>query len=156
MIYRIEVSNQKGFPDKHGEHVCHDVKDIGIAGVSKVRYCTVYKIDGDVTGLDVTRIASELLIDPITEEYAADTLEAAGKIKPAKGEHIIEVWLKNGVTDTVAESVQKAVKDLGINAPLKVKTGHKFTVVGSAAVSTVKQIAEKLLANPMVQEYSIQ
>jgi phosphoribosylformylglycinamidine (FGAM) synthase PurS component len=156
MIYKIEVSNQKGFPDKHGEHVCHDVKDIGIAGASKVKYCTVYKIEGDVTGLDITRIASELLIDPITEEYNADTQDSADKQKPAKGEHIIEVWLKGGVTDTVAESVQKAVKDLGITKPLKVKTGHKFTFSGTATTATIKQIAEKLLANPMVQEYTLQ
>jgi len=156
MIYKIEVSNKKGFPDKHGEHVCHDVKDIGLRGVSGVKYSPIYRFDGDVTGLDITRIASELLIDPITEEYSANTQDAADKQKHAKGEHIIEVWLKGGVTDTVAESVQKAVKDLGISTPLKVKTGHKFTFSGSAKAATIKQIAEKLLANPMVQEYIIE
>ena len=155
MIYKIEVSNKAGFPDNHGAHVCHDIKDIGITGVAKVTYAPVYRIEGALSPFDIEKIATQLLIDPITEKYRADALAEADKRMPVKGEHVIEVWLKGGVTDTVAESVQKAVKDLGIAVPLKVKTGHKFVLRGSATAAVSRQIAEKLLANPMVQEYSI-
>jgi phosphoribosylformylglycinamidine synthase len=59
------------------------------------------------------------------------------------------------VTDTVAGSVMKAVKDLGIDRELKVKTGQKYVFEGDINLKTVRRIADKLLANPMVQEYRI-
>jgi phosphoribosylformylglycinamidine synthase len=63
--------------------------------------------------------------------------------------------LKNGVTDTVAESVIKAARDMGIDKALKVKTGHKYVFNGPAPEATLQQIAKRLLANPMIQEYTI-
>lgn len=151
MIYKIEVSVKSGSRDRHGEHIRHDIADIGIKNAPEVKYSQIYSVDGDISSDDARRIAADLLTDPITETFR---VSAEGKESKSSG-HNIEVWLKHGVTDTVAESVLKAVNDLGINVPIKVKTGQKFVFSGGMSLSGIKQIAERLLVNPMVQEYKI-
>lgn len=149
VIYHVETFPKKGFPEHHGEHVRRDIKDIGMAGAPKVRYSQVYRFEGELTREEIERIASQLLIDPVTEEYRLDE----GAAPAGKAGHEIEVWLKHGVTDTVAESVVKAVRDLGIEKDITVKTGKKYVFEGKATAGAVRQIAERLLVNPMVQEY---
>jgi phosphoribosylformylglycinamidine synthase len=144
MIYQVEVSFKKQFRDKHGEHVRHEIAGLGVKGITAVKYSPVYLIEGELSRQEAERISSRLLIDPVTEQYA---------INPAgKGALSAEIWFKKGVTDTVAESVAKAVKDIGISQPLKIKTGHKFGFQGKTTSAAVKQIAVKLLYNPMIQE----
>jgi phosphoribosylformylglycinamidine synthase len=68
----------------------------------------------------------------------------------------VDVWYKKGVTDTVSESVIKAVKDLGIEKEIKVKTGHRYRLYGKVSQTVLNNIAMKLLANTLVQEYIAQ
>lgn len=154
MIYTIETMLQKGFRDRHGEHVRQDILDAGMSKAPKVKYSQVYRMEGELTEGDARTIAEKLLTDPVTDTYVIRG-ENTGKTPKAGNAHEIEVWLKHGVTDTVAESVIKAVRDLGITGDLKVKTGHKFIFEGTITTAAVRQIAERLLVNPMVQEYTI-
>jgi phosphoribosylformylglycinamidine (FGAM) synthase PurS component len=150
MIYQIEISFKKGFGDKHGEHIKHEISELGVQGITAVKYSPVYKFDGNLSLQEAERISSRLLIDPITEEYSINPENSA------KGRILMEIWLKKGVTDTVAESVAKAVKDIGINEPLNIKTGHKFVFKGKVSAAAIKQVARKLLYNPMIQECKLQ
>ena len=155
MIYKIEITLKEKLRDRHAEHLRSDILDIGIKKAPEVKYSQVYKIDGDISRKDIEAVASKLLTDPVTEIYLIDESLVTGKpakkkegIKPISQ---IEVWFKPGVTDTVAESVIKAVRDLGIGAEIKVKTGHKFAFKGKVQGNALKTIAERLLVNPMVQ-----
>lgn len=155
MKYHIEVKPLPHFPEHHGAHVRRDIPTIGIAQPAAVRFSTVYSFEGELTAADARRIAGELLIDPVTESFV---IEQGGNPRSAKAggkTFHIEVWLKNGVTDTVAESVVKAVRDLGITVPLKVKTGQRYVFAGAASAADVRHVAERLLVNPMIQEYTL-
>ena len=149
MKYIIEVSLKPQFVDHHGEHIRHDIAALGIKGVPKVRFHQLYRIEGDLGLKDINLIAEKLLIDPITESYELASEKAEDKMPT------IEVWLKQGVTDTVAESVAKAVRDLGIDARLELKTGQKYIFDGKIGPSQLKHAAEKMLANPIIQSYLI-
>lgn len=159
MIYQIEIQLKKDFRDRHGEHLRHDISDIGIKNPPNVKYSSVYKIEGDTDEKEIDKIASKLLVDPVTETYSVIRIEirkaAKRKKSPGQNKCGIEVWFKPGVTDTVSESVVKAVRDLGIDKELKVKTGRKFVFEGNISTKNLKQIAERLLVNPMIQEYRI-
>jgi phosphoribosylformylglycinamidine synthase len=96
-------------------------------------------------------IASELLSDRITECYRVNSKSAFRKYKFP----IIEVLYKKGVTDTVAESIVKAIRDLGITKHVKINTGHKYCIHGNVSRTVLDKIASKLLANTLVQEYKI-
>lgn len=151
MVYYIDILHKKSFRDRHGEHVRQDIADTGMATPPEVKSVPIYRLEGALSAGDVKKIASCLLADPVTETFRVRTEPSV----PGKGEHSVEVWLKHGVTDTVAESVVKAVADLGIAVPIKVKTGHAY-LFATRDRDAVRRIAERLLANPIVQEYTIQ
>jgi len=156
MINTIETMLQNSFRDRHGEHVRQDIIDLGIAKAPKVKYSQLYRVEGDLDGDEVRAIAAKLLTDPVTDTFVIHEADGGNCPQNCKAHrHQIEVWLKHGVTDTVADSVIKAVRDLGITKDIKVKTGHKYVFEGAITPAAVRQIAERLLANPMVQEYRI-
>jgi phosphoribosylformylglycinamidine synthase len=157
MIYTIEVHHQKKFRDRHGEHVRHDAQDLGIGTVPVVTFAQVYRVEGAISADQAQLAAARLLTDPVTETCtvtAVTTPAPRGAVKKLSARQI-EVWLKPGVTDTVAESVGKALKDMGIMQDVRIKTGQRYVFQGPVTVKKLRQIAERLLANPMVQEYTL-
>jgi phosphoribosylformylglycinamidine synthase len=139
----------------------------------------LYVIAGDITSTEAEIIALELLSDKITEvctchcknQSVENSLKTGSSvamtvsgtasctypaIRPHSTFFVIEVWYKEGVTDTVSESVIKAVKDLGIEKEIKVKTGYKYYLHGKVSQIALNDIATKLLANTLVQEYVVQ
>jgi phosphoribosylformylglycinamidine synthase len=178
-MFEIEICTKKGFKNSHGEHVLSDISGIDIEGVTEVEYSPLYVIDGGITFAEAKTIALELLSDKVTETYTchyekqsveeplktetsavtvvSETAACADSvIRPRSAFFVIEVWYKKGVTDTVSESVIKAVKDLGIEKEIKVKTRHKYYLYGKVSPTVLNDIATKLLANTLVQEYVVQ
>jgi phosphoribosylformylglycinamidine synthase len=153
-MFEVDIFTKKGFKDSRGEHVLSDILDIGIKGVKKVDYSPLYIIDGDISKSEVKMVASELLSDKITERFKVVSGAEEKKFKNSTIS-IIEVLYKKCVTDTVSESLVKAIKDLGVTKNVKVKTGHKYYLHGSVPRDILNKIAVKLLANTLVQEYKI-
>jgi phosphoribosylformylglycinamidine synthase len=147
-MFEIEIFTKKGFKDSRGEHVLSDICGIGVKDVTKVEYAPLYIIDGDINQNEVVTIASSLLSDKITEKFEISSNSDSKN-------SVIEVLYKKGVTDTVSESVIKAIKDLGIIKEIKVKTGHKYYLHGNISKTVLDKIAIELLANILVQEYKI-
>jgi len=156
-MFEIEISTKKGFKDSRGESVHSDIRGIGITDVKSSAYSQLYLIDGDITSADAKLIASELLSDKITESYAVKNFVSPVSDEPQSlgSPSVVEVWYKKGVTDTVADSVVKAIKDLGIKNDVTVKTGHKYYLSGNLSKKNLETIATKLLANTLIQEYKI-
>ncbi|MDR3330702.1 MAG: phosphoribosylformylglycinamidine synthase subunit PurS [Endomicrobium sp.] len=155
-MFRIEVFTKKCFKNLPGEHVLADICGIGIKNITKVDYSTLYIIDGSISYVEAKIIASKLLIDKITEAYVVHRyFESLSKFAFNINLSIIEVLYKKDVTDTVSESVVKAVKDLGIVKEIKVKTGCKYYLYGKSSYEVLNKIVTKLLANTLIQEYRI-
>ncbi len=154
MIFEIEIKTKKGFVDPQGEHTLSDIASIGIKDVSSAEYIAVYRLDGDINKRQAEFIGKELLSDKITEDFAVKEYKDLKDKKIEKNS--IEVWFKHGVTDTVSESVVKAIKDLGIKEDIVVKTGKKYCLNGkNIDDNKLKKIATGLLANTLIQEYLI-
>jgi phosphoribosylformylglycinamidine synthase len=125
-----------------------------INGIKKVEYSPLYVIGGNISFDEARIIAADLLSDKITETYAIAESDQHCKISsPILS--MIEVWYKKNVTDTVSESIIKAVKDLGISKKFKIKTGHKYYLYGRISKAVLSRITTKLLANTLIQEYKI-
>ncbi|MFH1368528.1 MAG: phosphoribosylformylglycinamidine synthase subunit PurS [Elusimicrobiota bacterium] len=152
MIYQIEAVNKKGHPDQHGKHILQDIRESGIKGVNKVAYSQVYQIEGHLNLREVDLIARELLIDSVTQTYSL-----CNPMNPrhsgVTGGHEIEIWYRHGVTDTVAESVIKAVQDLGMSRHIKVRTGQKYLFETSLSKGAIEQVVKRLIVNTLIQEY---
>lgn len=159
MVYHIEINHKLSVVDASGESIKKDILDLAITGVKNVKTSQLYSVEGNASFEEIELICKNLLADPITQEYSIFELgkdretqnRGTGKSKAFS----VEVWFKNGVTDTVGESVEKAVRDLGIRNIDRVKTGQKFVIQGDLSQSEIEKICRKLLANKVVQDYII-
>lgn len=155
-IHRIEVWYQKAVFDATASGLSGDIADLGIKSVQAVEVGAVYLIKGSLSRppsqrhAQIELIARELLVDPVTQVFYV------GQRKRPKEAVAVEVWFKEGVTDTVGETALKGIKDLGIKGVRQVSTGRRYFLYGkSLTPSEVKTIATSLLANEVIQTYQI-
>jgi phosphoribosylformylglycinamidine synthase II len=153
--WRFEVFNRSGFSDVRGNSVLEDIRELGISSVEAVQSATVFLVEADPstalgTGFDegfARRVAKELLTDPVCEEYYMGRSGAPAGLARAT---LIEVHLKSGVTDPVAESVMAAIADMGVKAH-NVRTARKYVLLGDIKPSQADTIAKKILANDCIE-----
>jgi len=163
MEYKIEIKNIKGFSGPFGKGVKRDIADLGINGVSRVDVSQVFIISGDISEADARRIADELLIDPITEEYTIGSrlpstslgtgkasLDFARDRQGSRG-RVVEIAYNPGVMDPVEESARKAIRDMGIYGVKSIKTEKRYIIHGKITEGDFKNICEKLLYNKVIQ-----
>lgn len=147
MFYRIEVGEKPGFFDASAASVKKDIEDLGFKGrVREVKTVQVYLIEAPIEPCDIKNICEHLLIDPITQSYSY-----AGGVFNETGFKAIEVAYNPGVMDPVEESAKKAIKDLGILSVSALKTAKKYLLKGTLSGLEIRQIAEKILYNKVIQ-----
>jgi phosphoribosylformylglycinamidine synthase II len=149
--WRFEVFNRRGFPDVHARGVLEDIRELGIGSVEAVQSAKVFLIEADFDEDFARRLATELLTDPVCEEYYMGRSAAPAGLARAT---LIEVHLKSGVTDPVAESVMTAVADMGVR-PGNVRTARKYVLLGQITQSQTEAIARKILANDCIEDVII-
>jgi len=146
--WRFEVYSLSGFSDVHGQSVLEEIKELGISLVQAVQSAKVFLIEADFDEDFAKRLARELLADPVCEEYYI------GRSGPPAGlakVTLIEVHLKSGVTDPVAESVMAAVADMGVKAE-HVRTARKYVLLGEIRQEQIETIAKKIISNDCIED----
>ncbi|MDQ2764651.1 MAG: phosphoribosylformylglycinamidine synthase subunit PurS [Pseudomonadota bacterium] len=73
---------------------------------------------------------------------------------------IVEIFLKPGVLDVQGKAVENALRGLGWDDVANVRVGRLITLDLSeadraAANSRVEMMCERLLANPLIEDYEI-
>ncbi|HEX4056400.1 MAG TPA: phosphoribosylformylglycinamidine synthase subunit PurS [Tepidisphaeraceae bacterium] len=143
MIYRIDVRARDGI-DPLGVSVCQQIRDLG-KPVASVQTSRIFLLDTDADHAGITRIARELLADPIVE-----SAEIFNPRDHHTGESRIEVHLKPGVMDPVAASTEMAVRDLGL--PIRqVRTGRAYLIDPTLDRRDLEIIAARVLANGVIE-----
>ncbi|MCJ7777562.1 MAG: phosphoribosylformylglycinamidine synthase subunit PurS, partial [Sedimentisphaerales bacterium] len=145
--WRFEVLNRAGATDVNGGRVLEDIRELGITSVEAVQSAKVFLIEADFDKAFAKRLGDELLTDPVCEEYYIGRSGAPAGLAKAT---LIEVHLKSGVTDPVADSVMTAMADMGIKAN-NVRTAKKYVLLGKITPSQVETIAKKILANDCIE-----
>ena len=157
MKWKIEVRYKPGTPDAAGQGILQDIGDLGITGVESVRTAQVYWIQGHLHARAIEQVCSELLADPVTQDYRLSN--ASTDVTEAEFSHTVstvEVRFKPGVTDTVGDSVIKGIHDLNISGIESVQTGQKYWMHGNLNHSELETIAQRLLANGVIQTFDIE
>ncbi|MGA2172185.1 MAG: phosphoribosylformylglycinamidine synthase subunit PurL [Sedimentisphaerales bacterium] len=145
--WRFEVFNRPGFPDVQGASVLAEIKEFGISTIQAAQFARVYLIEADFERDFAERLAGELLADAVCEEYYIGRSGAPAGLAKAT---LIEVHLKSGVTDPVAESVTSAIADMGAK-PTSVRTARKYVLLGELNSKQIDTIARKILANDCIE-----
>ena len=146
--WRFEVLNRPGVADVHGNGVLDDIRELGINTIEAVQSAKVFLIEADFESDVAQRVAQELLADPVSEEYYVGRSAAPAGLARAT---LIEVHLKSGVTDPVAQSVMTALSDMGV-ADAHVRTARKYVLLGEVRPSQIETIAKKALANDCIED----
>lgn len=155
MSWRVEVTAKGAALDSEGKDVLANARDLSLQGLESIRTGWIFFLDGDLEQSKVSLLADRLLSDPIEHQcmILADEESDNALVPGARWE--VEVHYKRGVTDTTAESLKRGAEDLGI--PLKnVRTGRIYWLFGTISEKDAERLASGLLANGIVQEYTIQ
>ena len=145
--WRFEVFNRPGTSDVHGNGVLEDIRELGIKSVEAIQSARVFLIEADFDKEFAGRVAEELLTDPVCEEYYIGRSKAPAGLAKAT---LIEVHLKSGVTDPVAQSVTAALADMGVTVE-NVRTARKYVLLGQINQEQIATISQKILANDCIE-----
>ena len=144
--HRIEVWYRKGVFDPGSKGICSDILDLGVKGITAVETGSIFLIKGNFSKTSLRKIARELLADPITQDFYY------GKRALPRGAVSVEVWFKEGVTDTVGETARKAIADLGITGECSISTAKRYLLYGqNISKKKTEVIASRLLSNEVIQ-----
>jgi len=68
----------------------------------------------------------------------------------------IYVTYKSGIFDPPGATAERALVNLGYEGVHEVKIGKYIRIDADADLATVSEICDKLLANPVIEEYRIE
>jgi len=158
------VTLKKNLPDQRGTHIIGNIHDIGITSVRKMYTANVYYLkfkrerDETKTAREAAdRIASEILYDPVIEEYEVYTgVTPGGPVgcSPNCAWSVVISYLP-GVMDTTADTIREAAEVIGVRGLEEVKSGHEYFLCGEISRKDVEGIVKRLLANPLVEQWYI-
>ena len=155
MKWKIEVSYKLETPDAIGQGILQDIADLGLIGVESVHTVQIYWIEGEVSSDAIERICTELLADPVTQNYAYSRSDNQPPGQSDDSVWTIEVRLKPGVTDAVGDSVLKGLRDMGVLDIQTAQTGQKYRIHGDLDQAKLEMISQQLLANEVIQIFEI-
>jgi len=150
-MWRIEIREKDGVFDALGESVRKSIRDLGLKQVDDVRVVQVYTLEGALTDDEVSRIAQQLLCDPVTQEYSCAQESAPHYNHSDSNEHIVEIAYNPGVMDPVEASTIKGIRDLGVSGVRAVRTARQYHLQGALTAEDIRLIVDKVLANKLIQ-----
>jgi phosphoribosylformylglycinamidine synthase len=150
MIWRVDVSTKEGMGDA-ARAAASELRESGLKTLDDIRSSQVYLVEGDLDRSQAQRIALELFVDPVVQNY---TVTAGDQPPPSPpGAETILVFKRPGVMDPVEASALKAIADLGLKAS-RVRTGMRYVVHGAAG-RALQDAARKVLGNEAIEEVTL-
>ena len=155
-ICRIDVSPRPDLQDARGAEIKQQIAALGIDGITSVTVSSLYFIEHDLEAQALTTIVESMLCDPVAETatFGGPTQAPA---RPADA-WSVEVVLKPGVTDSVAESLLTGVELIGWSGVARAATGLRYVLSGRSGAlddPRVHRIARGLLANEVIQTFAV-
>ncbi len=150
-VYRFVIRFNR--PDPRSAALLADARALGFRQLKLITCQDIYFIEGQLSLEECRQLALELLTDPIMQ--TADWSELpAGVVDPESGVVTIEVALRPGVTDPVADEIVRAAHELGFDGVQRAATGLRFLIEGLAE-EQAHDLASRLLANPTIQYWTL-
>ncbi len=140
--------------DPRSQGYLADAHALGFERIDGLACQDLYFIEGNLLPADLEALGQKLLSDPVTE-LVEWHLAGPGGAAPA-GEHLVEVALRPGVTDPVAEQIVRAAGVLKIKGVKRASTGLRFLIKGREITpADLDLLARRLLSNAVIQRYAL-
>ncbi len=142
-MFYIEKGIKKDLVDPRVAGLKEDIEILGVSDVEDVYINEIFWIEGILSNDSIKHLISEVLIDPILEEYSLN--------EPLKREgHSIIVTYKPGVFDAEAETLKEVADALDYSID-RVKTGKRYIFKGNIKRDELVLIRDGLLMNELIQ-----
>jgi phosphoribosylformylglycinamidine synthase subunit PurSL len=151
-IYRFVVRfNRSDNPRALG--FLNDAHALGFERLKSIQCQDLSFIEGQLSPEQCEQLALRLLTDPVTQSAEWEELPAAIS-SPDPSNSVVEVALRPGVTDPVADEIVRAASELGMPGVTRASTGFRYLIDGGDE-KTLRELARRLLANAVIQRWTI-
>lgn len=116
--------------------------------VERLHNCAVtriYNVAGDLSESDVVRLCTELLADPVVDQWRIGGSEPVGRS--------VEVSVQPGVTDSDARELERAARELGL-PEIRVATAVRYDLIGDLTAADVDRLVKRELVNTTIERWS--
>jgi phosphoribosylformylglycinamidine synthase len=158
MLWEIDLHPRAGLPDPSGAEAAADAAALGIGVDYRVAAARGYLVEGPALDEQaVDRLARELFADPVVEDWVAAPvgdarlLAAPSRLQGVAAAQLVQVLLKPGVMDPVAQSAEAAARDLGAEVAA-VRTLRKYWIAGGPAGVDARTFGDVVLANDAIEQ----
>ncbi len=150
-IYKFVV--QSNGQDPRSTHYMKEAQALGLRAFRHIAVQDLYFIEGQLSQENCKQLALKLLTDPVTQ--SSSWMEIPAPLSaPQPAASVVEIALRPGVTDPVAEQIVRAAHELGFDGVQRAATGQRFLIEG-ADESTVEKLTKRLLVNDVIQHWAI-
>ncbi|HEY2980863.1 MAG TPA: phosphoribosylformylglycinamidine synthase subunit PurL [Anaerolineales bacterium] len=130
-----------------------EARALGFRALRGITVQDLYFLEGQLSQEICKQLALELLADPVAQSAAWTELPAS-PAPPRTDTVTVEVALRPGVTDPVAEQIVRAAHELGFDQVRRAATGLRFLLEG-ADQAEAEKLARRLLVNDVIQHWAI-
>ena len=151
-IYRFLVGFNSS-DDLRSLGLLKDARALGFEQLKLIRCEDIYFIEGQLSQEQCGQLALNLLTDPVTQRSEWVELPTPPAIFDA-GTVIVEIALRPGVTDPVADEIVRAAREMEIPGVERASTGFRYIIQGGDE-GTAQDLARRLLANMVIHRWAI-
>lgn len=149
-IYRFLVQ-PRGSDDPRSGGFLVDAHTLGIQTLTHLTCRDLYFLLGELDEDDIQKICL-LLHDPVSQTIEWSVQNGS---EPRADNGVIEVALRPGVTDPVAEQILRGAALLGVDGLQAATSGLRFELTGSLSAEDLENLSLKLFSNPVIQRYAL-
>ena len=130
-----------------------DALALGFHNLKRIECQDLYFTESQLSQEGLQQLALKLLSDPVTQAVTWDELPDSSPDLETDSV-ILDVSLRPGVTDPVAEQLVRAAHELGLDSVHRAATGQRFIIDG-LTVDETELLAKQLLTNNVIQHWAI-
>ncbi len=151
MTHRLEIGLRRGVHDARGARVVQQARKFFRLPVRACVTRDVYKVDVPLTARAWCAVR-DIITDPVIGR------SAAGRLRAAACDWLVEVSYKPGVTDNLGRTAQEVVADV-LGRPLTpeegVYTSVQYFLRGALTREQAQRLGRDLLANELIQNLRV-
>lgn len=150
-LWEIDIYPLDGNPDRLASDVLQATEDLNLEFEVDVAAARSFLIQGELEREDISKIADSLLTDPVIERAVVAEIGDPSLQQSPNGKSLVaHVLPLPGVTDPVAESALRAIKNLKFDADA-VCTMKKFWL-SELNQDQLASLTRKILANDSIEQ----
>lgn len=149
MLWEVEIRPASGQVDREGARILAECSGLGLASVTTVTAARSFLLEGELDAAAVKKLGQTLLVDGVAETFTVSRIDADSGEANGSG-NLLNVLFKPGVTDNVAGSTLKTLRDQLVPVQA-VATCRKYWLNEGADQAEVERLSARVLSNDAIE-----